>query len=281
MPKYSVLYLLIRKDFLNEGKNIYKIGKSTDIYSRVYNYPKSSHLYLLILSDMIDNHERALIKHFTNKFTIERNYGKEYFSGNINDMINEMILYMQNNITKYCVIEFRDGMELTTCVENNNATKTLNKYLQNIIYTDNVHINDNITINANANANANITINAYSYKCPCGKGFPHYYLLLRHQSGIRGCSYTKSLTNQVEENDDNSTCDICNKTLSDKYTLKRHKDTCSKKLEQKAQADESLDTQLAVFISLLNNILNKLPETNHIDLFNLILFYDNERKELI
>jgi len=31
MPRYAGLYLLIRKDFLNEGKNIYKIGKSTDI----------------------------------------------------------------------------------------------------------------------------------------------------------------------------------------------------------------------------------------------------------
>jgi len=71
-----------------------------------------------------------------------------------------------------------------------------------------------------------------SYKCPCGKEFQHHYLLLRHQAGIRGCSYTKTLNNDIQDTDDNSTCDICNKTLSDKYTLKRHKDTCSKKQDK-------------------------------------------------
>jgi hypothetical protein len=45
------------------------------------------------------------------------------------------------------------------------------------------------------------------YKCPCGKEFLQHYLLLRHQGGTRGCSYTKSLNNDIRDTDDNITCE--------------------------------------------------------------------------
>ena len=49
MNKYSGLYLLIKNEFYKNHNTIYKIGKSDNLYRRVYEYPKSSYLYILIL----------------------------------------------------------------------------------------------------------------------------------------------------------------------------------------------------------------------------------------
>jgi hypothetical protein len=71
--------------------------------------------------------------------------------------------------------------------------------------------------------------------CPCGKSFKKPYLLKRHQSAINPCSYidqirlndSKSTNNENNIEDDN-TCDICEKKLCNKYTLKYHKIICQK-----------------------------------------------------
>jgi len=268
--KHSGLYLLIRKNILNEGKNIYKIGKSTNLCKRVYDYPNLSQLYLIILCDDINKHEKALIKLFSSKFVLERTYGIEYFSGNLVDMINEMILYMQNHITRHCKIEFRDGIELTYCIENNISTKTLYKYFQNIVYIENTILNNNFISNENP------------YKCPCGNSFPQHYLLLRHQSGTRGCSYTKSINNCDNNinNDTENKCETCNKTLSDKYKLKRHKKTCNKKEELKMQSE---DAYAKLIMSSLDDILNDLDIKRKQILINLLKLYntDNKAKEIL
>ena len=84
MQRYSGLYLLIKHNIYIANKTIYKIGKSINLHKRLYEYPKSSYLYLLILCDDINKHERELINLLKIKFILERSYGQEYFSGNIN-----------------------------------------------------------------------------------------------------------------------------------------------------------------------------------------------------
>ena len=276
MNKYSGLYLLIKNEFYKNQNTIYKIGKSDNLYRRVYEYPKSSYLYILILCDDISIHEKNLIKLFKAKFKFEHSYGKEYFSGNVQNMINEIKLYTKNNIRKYCILDFNKGIELIKCYnidENNNPNnyQSLKNYFQNICYINNSQENDSNPKNNINNINIsnkginNIIIENNLFKCPCGKSFKHRYLLLRHQNGTRGCSYIISLRNVNPENIE-YICDICNKRLGNKYSLERHKETCSKKYKLNKNTLNNNNNNNFNLETALQNIINNIKNETEIEL---------------
>ena len=71
------MYLLKEQKFIETNKNIYKIGKSDKIYTRLNQYPNGSLVYLIIESNNITKHESALIRIFNNtifQFLVKSRY---------------------------------------------------------------------------------------------------------------------------------------------------------------------------------------------------------------
>ena len=77
----SGIYLLKEHRFVENNTEIYKIGKSDNIYNRVNQYPNGSIVYLMIESNNITTHETKLKELFNKTFSRENYYGLEYFSG--------------------------------------------------------------------------------------------------------------------------------------------------------------------------------------------------------
>jgi len=106
--------------------------------------------------------------------------------------------------------------------------------------------------------------------CPCGKLFPYHYLLMRHQNGTRGCSYTKSLKDaDIEEP---SICNKCYKKLSNKYNLARHNKIC-KATKSIPDNPKYLDTNMDILDTMLDEI-NKLKNNKKIDVSSIKQLYN-------
>ena len=81
-------------------ENIYKIGRSNNIYNRVNNYENGTIVYLIIECNNSENNERVLIDVFNKKFKKIKYYGNEYFQGDLFIMKTTIIDYIKNNTTK-------------------------------------------------------------------------------------------------------------------------------------------------------------------------------------
>lgn len=92
----GIIYLLQTREFLN--RSIYKIGHSEkDGTCRTNQYPKKSILHLLLTCT---NHiiiESKIIFEFKSKYNHKQEFGNEYFEGDLNQMIMDIILIYQNN----------------------------------------------------------------------------------------------------------------------------------------------------------------------------------------
>jgi len=117
----SGIYLLQEDRFIESGKNIYKIGKSEIIYSRLNHYPNGSVVFLVIESFDITKHETELIKIFNEKFIQERYYGLEYFMGDLNIMKEIIINYIKNNNNSNQIKLFKEPLKIERIIK---GTKT-------------------------------------------------------------------------------------------------------------------------------------------------------------
>ena len=88
------LYLIHTREFISTNKEIYKIGRSSNIENRVRNYPNGSKILLAIINKNSIQCEKDLIKKFKLTFTQKQFYGNEYFEGNKYEMINMMCDYI-------------------------------------------------------------------------------------------------------------------------------------------------------------------------------------------
>jgi hypothetical protein len=82
--RYPGTYLYM----LHVQSNIYKVGFSTNLASRLNGYPKS---YTVVTATCVDNGagrcaERIILDSFSHRFTRRRDFGTEYFEGNKADM---------------------------------------------------------------------------------------------------------------------------------------------------------------------------------------------------
>jgi hypothetical protein len=89
------IYLLREREFIKCNEQIYKIGKTTQNPIKRFNqYPKSSDLIFMIKVHDCHKVEKKLLSLFDSKFKQRKDIGREYYSGNV----NEMILLILNNI---------------------------------------------------------------------------------------------------------------------------------------------------------------------------------------
>jgi len=97
---YEGLYLLQEERFIESNKNIYKIGRSNNIYNRVNSYENGTIVYLIIGCNNSENNEHFLLNIFNKKFKKIKYYGNEYFQGDLSIMKTTIINYIRNNTTK-------------------------------------------------------------------------------------------------------------------------------------------------------------------------------------
>lgn len=86
--KSEFVYIIREREFVRINENTYKIGKTkqTDILSRFNGYPKGTEIICFFGVLDCNKYEREIIKNFTDLFIIRKDYGNEYFTGDINEM---------------------------------------------------------------------------------------------------------------------------------------------------------------------------------------------------
>lgn len=96
MSKEGHIYILQEREFIKTGENIYKIGHTCqdNVQTRIKQYSKGSKLLYSDKITDVKECEKSLIKIFRSKYNWKKNYGNEYFEGDIDDMILEIAIFL-------------------------------------------------------------------------------------------------------------------------------------------------------------------------------------------
>ncbi len=87
----NYVYMIQLREFLNT--NIVKIGRtSQDDMKRIKSYPKGSQLLLYLKCDDCIKTEKDIINLFKTNYTQKKDYGLEYFEGDIKSMIKDFCI---------------------------------------------------------------------------------------------------------------------------------------------------------------------------------------------
>lgn len=98
----NYIYLIQPRSSIEANLNVYKIGKTTrNVIKRLDEYEKGSELCFARKVVNCDLIETIIIKHLKTKFINRTDFGREYFEGNENEIMNEiyMCCNKNNNIT--------------------------------------------------------------------------------------------------------------------------------------------------------------------------------------
>jgi hypothetical protein len=290
------IYLLQEERFIETNKNIYKIGRSGNIYKRVSQYENGTIVYLMIACNNSENIESNLINIFHKDFKGVKYYGNEYFMGDLNAMKDTIIEYIKTTTDNDIKLI---NMEIKIETVDKESDTPIPKYQQElysqaeltIIKRNTNHSNNDIeseteaedaeeeefidcheeikpTINNYNRNNGNVIIN-YTINdriCPCGKSFAIPALLRRHQNGKLGCiPYMQYLIAQERQ-----TVNITQNTQdNNKYQEKPKKDKdfickyCNRNLATKF----SMERHETTCKDNEDNKINK-PENDTTDIIN-------------
>jgi ribosomal protein S27AE len=94
------IYICYTREFKLLNETIYKIGRTIDINKRIYGYSKGSIMLLVIECNNHIQAEKDILKLFDNDFIKCKEYGNEYFSGDLNLMQDVILSYFKNKIFK-------------------------------------------------------------------------------------------------------------------------------------------------------------------------------------
>jgi len=125
------IYLIQLREFIenNDKKNIYKIGKTKQPnYKRYSSYANGSVIMLHINCIDCDAAEKTIINIFKQKYIHKHQYGNEYFEGNCQSMIMDIInVVRENKISEVKktsdVIELSDDICEISKIESDLAKK--------------------------------------------------------------------------------------------------------------------------------------------------------------
>lgn len=209
------IYIFHRGDFRDAKKNIYKIGYTGQkkVETRINQYrPKGD----LIFSDEFINvklFEKYLIKIFKCKFIFRRDFGLEYFEGDINIMIKtikDSILVFKKD--GHCDSLLKNGVKIKQIVKCNKLA---------------INNSDNKN-NKNNNNNNNMNMNTMKYKCSiCNyytnkkSNYDHHNKSIKHNNNVY-TNTNKALIKPERKviNIGDFNCSFCNKNYSNKLQLK-------------------------------------------------------------
>ncbi len=88
---FEYVYLLHEREFLNSGRQLYKIGRTSQSPNdRFDDYPKGSCVVFYLRVPDSKATEKAIKAAFKIKFKQDRDIGQEYFEGDVNEMIQTL-----------------------------------------------------------------------------------------------------------------------------------------------------------------------------------------------
>lgn len=87
------IYLIQEREFVRLEEEVYKLGRCSDYYNRLRQYPKGSSVILIVNVDHlnVEDVEKKLIDKFKIMFEQCKDYGNEYFTGDVLEMIREIL----------------------------------------------------------------------------------------------------------------------------------------------------------------------------------------------
>jgi hypothetical protein len=94
---HGYVYIIHEREFAEKDANIYKFGRTFDIFTRFKQYPKKSILLLSLHSTNPISHERIILDALRRTFLNRRDIGSEYFQGSLSKMIcivSQMIVFL-------------------------------------------------------------------------------------------------------------------------------------------------------------------------------------------
>jgi transposase-like protein len=98
--KDQFIYLIREREFIRLNEQTYKLGKTKQKpNTRLGGYPKDSEILLFRKVDNCDLLENELIKSFKQKFKHQKQYGREYFEGDKDEMMNEISVKCQQEVS--------------------------------------------------------------------------------------------------------------------------------------------------------------------------------------
>jgi hypothetical protein len=107
------IYIIQEREFIRLNEQTYKIGRTTKTpNNRLMKYPKGSDPIFSLRVDDSKKFESDIINFFKKKFEQKKEYGTEYFSGNLNDMINTIMKIYNNYVSRKNIFNFDDMKNL-------------------------------------------------------------------------------------------------------------------------------------------------------------------------
>ena len=237
------IYLLHTREFINSKQPIYKIGRSSNMNTRLSQYPKGSNILCSIKCEKSNLCEKELIKLFTKLFTIRKDYGNEYFEGDYNNMLFIIITYLyQDKLNKINFIINDDNNNNTNNDDTNNDDTNNNN--NNKISNKNIDYNKfekNMFDLEKKEKEEKIDGYINDRTCPkCLTNYKYPNMLKHHFENTYHCKkstkYIKEFFNITKNNkqDKNTNikfiCNKCHNTFTRKADLTRHnlKSKCGK-----------------------------------------------------
>jgi hypothetical protein len=85
-------YIVQEREFINSKKNIYTIGQTKQHdFKRFQQYPKQTQIHILLKVVDCLKFEKRMMEVFDEKFICRTDLGREYYEGDITEMIVEMM----------------------------------------------------------------------------------------------------------------------------------------------------------------------------------------------
>jgi hypothetical protein len=97
--KAQFIYLIREREFIRLNEQTYKLGKTKqEPNARLNGYPKNSEIVLFIEVRDCDRFEKILLNSFKQKFKQKKEYGREYFEGDKEEMVIEILIKFKEQV---------------------------------------------------------------------------------------------------------------------------------------------------------------------------------------
>jgi hypothetical protein len=237
----SYVYVLIEREFINSGENVFKIGKTTDILSRMKGYPKGSKLVCLMNCENHNESELQLKTAFKKAFKHRGDIGHEYFEGNKLEIIN---VFMENCVTLNTCDGDIDNIEDTQCDESFKCEychSVLCRRYRLTTHVDKCKMKDDEVRNLEIQLNKKVILDPKSYTCRfCKKELCSIQTLHKHDAICEAKQEYKELLMKEMKINAKYKCEYCHLTCSRGDKLKEHKNICKMKDDELRQLEMQL-----------------------------------------
>jgi hypothetical protein len=293
---YHFIYILHISMFRDRNELTYKYGRTSNVYKRFAGYPKNSTLlYLRRVRDCIFVENEIKI-HFHKHYNHKEKYGHEYFSGDVNKMINDINvliesknqeLELKNDILDNIKYVWRNRLYF----DINNENQNINMVYNDIIINDKDYIkpkSKNIqNVGTKTAIKKSVMTTSYRYKCDdCDKGFHSKQNLTYHinnnvclkkeyickycpgKFASKNTMYTHMReVCKIKKQNDNEKENILDRLMKIEEENKKQKEVTQKLTEDNIKLKEE-NEKMKLRMKRVTKTKDKLPNINNINSTN-------------